>query len=217
MPRVTFVKAARKDNPVCKKGESYYWWKFRYGGKRYSLTRPRPSQLTNSPYYSQVRSLVEQIEDAAIEDNDALTELRDEISSELDNLRDECQSNLDNMPDSLQYSPTGELLQERVDACENAQSEVDGVEEFDEDEVDRDDFDQECPDCNGTGLNPDYDEDDTDDDAEPRDCATCSGTGEGVFDDEAYQSELEDWNQRKSDHLDSAKDELTEAVGNCEV
>ena len=43
MPRVHHVKSARKDNPVAKKGESYYWWKFRYGGKRYSKT-PRPGR-----------------------------------------------------------------------------------------------------------------------------------------------------------------------------
>lgn len=142
MPRVTYVKSARKDNPVCKKGESYYWWKFRYGGKRYSLTRPKPSQLTNSPYYSQVRSLVEQIDDNSITDNDDFTALRDEIVSEIENLRDECQGSLDNMPDSLQYSPTGELLQERIDACENAQSEIENIEELDEEPV-REDFDSD--------------------------------------------------------------------------
>ena len=87
MPRVTHVKAARKDNPVCKKGESYYWWKFRYGGKRYSLTRPRASQLTQSAYYGAVRGLIEMIEDAGTpEDNDALTTLRDEAVSEVENI-----------------------------------------------------------------------------------------------------------------------------------
>lgn len=31
MARLHFVKSARKDNPSAevKKGESYYWWKFR--------------------------------------------------------------------------------------------------------------------------------------------------------------------------------------------
>ncbi len=52
MPRVTHVKKARKDNPVCKAGESYYWWKFRFGGKHFSLTYPKQSQLTQSPYLS---------------------------------------------------------------------------------------------------------------------------------------------------------------------
>jgi hypothetical protein len=52
MPRVHHVKKARKDNPVCKKGGSYYWWKFRHGGKHFSLTYPKQSQLTQSPYLS---------------------------------------------------------------------------------------------------------------------------------------------------------------------
>ena len=35
MPRVHFVKKARKDvpNSDIKKGEGYFWWKFNYGAK----------------------------------------------------------------------------------------------------------------------------------------------------------------------------------------
>ena len=127
MPRVTHVKSARKNNPVCKKGESYYWWKFRYGGKRYSLTQPRASQLTNSPYYSTVRSLCEQIEDWESTEPDDLDSLRDDLASELENLGSECQDSLDNMPESLQTSPTGELLNERIDACTTGQDELQGL------------------------------------------------------------------------------------------
>ena len=139
MPRVTFVKKARKKNPVCKKGESYFWWKFRYGGKRYSLTRPRPSQLTQSAYYGSIRALVEQIEDTNITDNNDFTSLRDEVTSELENIGSESQNSLDNIPESLQYAPTGELLQERIDACEMAQSDIENIDEVDE-EPEEDDF-----------------------------------------------------------------------------
>jgi len=62
MPRVTHVKSARKDNPACKKGESYYWWKFRYGSKHYSLTYPKASQLTQSEKLSAIYSAGESIE-----------------------------------------------------------------------------------------------------------------------------------------------------------
>jgi hypothetical protein len=50
MPRVNFVKKARKAIPSSgiKVGDSYYWWKFRYGGKFVSKERPRQSQLTQS-------------------------------------------------------------------------------------------------------------------------------------------------------------------------
>jgi len=51
MPRVHFVKHARKDNDLVKKGESYYWWKFRFTGKCMSKTPPRKSQLTESEYW----------------------------------------------------------------------------------------------------------------------------------------------------------------------
>ncbi len=214
MPRVTHVKSARKDNPVCKKGESYYWWKFRYGGKRYSLTRPRPSQLTQSAYYGGIRSLVEQIEDTEVNDNDDFTSLRDEISSELETIGSECQENLDNMPEQLQYAPTGELLQERIDACENAQSEVDGVEEFDEEEPDIDDYDQECPDCAGTGMNPDYDEDESQD--EDKDCSTCSGTGEGVIKEE-YHEAVSEYKEKLAEWTDTCKQELMDYVSEAEV
>ena len=217
MPRVTFVKAARKDNPVCKKGESYYWWKFRYGGKRYSLTRPRPSQLTQSAYFGSLRALVEQIEDTNIADNDDFETLRDEVASELQTIGSEAQESLDNMPESLQYSPTGELLQERVDACENASSEVESVEEFDEEEPDSDDYDSECPDCNGSGENPDYDEDDEDDDAEEKDCATCCGTGEGVMDGEEFDAAVSEWRDKRDEWADNAKQELMDFVSEAEV
>jgi len=202
MPRVTFVKSARKDNPVCKKGESYYWWKFRYGGKRYSLRPPRPSQLTNSPYYGGIRSLVEMIEDAIVKDEDTLTELRDEVRDRLEEIGSECQESLDNMPDSLMYSPTGELLQERVDACENAQSEVEMIDEFDFDE---EDFDRE-----------EYDgmDDDEDDRAEL----------EAEHEKEQDRLEAEHKAEQESDReqqliewIESSISEMIEAVGNCEV
>lgn len=141
MPRVTHVKAARKDNPVAKKGESYFWWKFRYGGKRYSLTRPRQSQLTQSAYFGTLYAALENIEDWTGESYEDFESLVEEVRGELENLSEETQSSLDNMPDSLQYSPTGELLQERVDALDTAASDVEYVDEFDFDEEDFDDSD----------------------------------------------------------------------------
>lgn len=145
MPRVTFVKAARKDNPVCKKGESYYWWKFRYGGKRYSLTRPRQSQLTQSAYYGTIYSIQEMIEDWSGDDSLSFEGLVEDVRDAVTELRDETQDSLYNMPDQLQYSPTGELLQERIDALDNVECELDCIDEFefDEEEFDYEEFDPE--------------------------------------------------------------------------
>lgn len=132
MPRVTFVKKARKDNPAVSKGESYYHWKFRFGGKHYSVARPRSSQLTQSAYYGAVRGMVEQIEDTgSIDNEDDLIALRDSIVEQLEGLRDETQDSRDNMPEALQDAPTGELLQERVDALEEAIGEIENIDESD--------------------------------------------------------------------------------------
>lgn len=209
MPRVTFVKAARKNNQVCKKGKSYYWWKFRYGGKRYSLTPPRPSQLTQSAYYGTVRALTEQIEDANIQDNDELISMRDEIGSELESLLDETQGSLDNMPEQLQFSPTGELLQERIDAVEEAISEIECIEECDEEEPEQDDFkaNEECPDCDGEG----YDDD-------QKECATCEGTGEVENDgEEEFNIAQNEWQENLNAHVEEQVNTMSEAVSNCEV
>ncbi len=62
MARAHHVNKARKDNPVAKAGESYYWWKFRFGGRHYSKTEPKASQLTQSPYLSVIYSCEEQWE-----------------------------------------------------------------------------------------------------------------------------------------------------------
>ena len=44
-PRVHYVKSARKDNPVAKKGEPYYWWQSYCSPKQFSKTPPRPWSL----------------------------------------------------------------------------------------------------------------------------------------------------------------------------
>jgi len=122
------------------KGESYYWWQFQNSPKQYSKTRPRASQLTQSGYLSTLYGITEQIEDLDwLFSNDELSDFVDNIKTELEDLRDTTQESLDNMPENLQYSPTAELLQERVDALETAIDELDAIDldynETDEDEL----------------------------------------------------------------------------------
>ena len=191
MPRVHHVKKARKDNPVAKAGESYYWWKFRHGGKRYSKTPPRPSQLTQSAYFGSIRSLVETIEDTTVTDQDQLEELKEQVRDELESIQSECQDSLDNMPDSLQYSPTGELLQERIDACDSAISDLDMIDDF---EFEENDFDDE------------YDEDDFEDDKEREEKR-----------DEHERDEDSRREQELIEYCESSVSEMIEYVGNCEV
>lgn len=121
MPRVHHVKKARKDNPAVKAGEPYYWWEFRYGGKRYSATYPRQSQLTQSEFLSQAYAYSEQIEDAqSLED---ISGLPDDIRS----LGEEQEEKIYNMPDSLQDSDTAELLRERAEVMETWATEIEEI------------------------------------------------------------------------------------------
>jgi hypothetical protein len=132
MPRVTHVKKARKDNPVCKKGEPYYWWKFRYGGKHYSLTYPRPSQLTQSEFLSQIYDLGEEIEGwtPSGDDDDWKEEAAAAISDWADQARsigEEQEERLCNMPDQLQEGDTGILLQDRGQYCQEMADDLENL------------------------------------------------------------------------------------------
>jgi hypothetical protein len=132
MPRVIHVKKARKANKQhgIKKGDSYYWWSVMMGSrgvKRYSLTKPKASQLTNSEFWQAVYGAQESADDAppkSIEDAEAD---RDNLVDELTNLKDETDDKFNNMPDGLQQGDTGQLLEERVSALDEAISELEAV------------------------------------------------------------------------------------------
>lgn len=131
MARAHFVKKARKANKAAgiKKGDSYWWWAFMVGGrggpKHYSKTRPRPSQLTQSSFLSGILAAQEAIEDLPVDDIDAIVDGLEGIKGDVEGLGDECDSSLQNMPEGLQQGPTGELLQSRVDACQEVCSSID--------------------------------------------------------------------------------------------
>ncbi len=131
-----FVKKARKDYPDydIKKGESYYWWAFRFGRKHFSKTQPRQSQLTGSAFLSSVYACEEQLSDLQVRqatDHDLKpSDIEDEIEdvvSQLQEASEECQSSLDNMPEGLQQGSTGELLQGRIDEIDSMVSELQSV------------------------------------------------------------------------------------------
>jgi hypothetical protein len=139
MARATFVKKARKDYPEhdIKKGESYWWWKFRFGSKNYSKTKPRPSQLTQSEFLGTIYDIHDTLQGMTIEDisEDCLQEVIDELTQ----LGEETDERLNNMPDQLQDAPTGELLQSRVDEVDSMVSELEGVDlSIDEEDIKND-------------------------------------------------------------------------------
>jgi uncharacterized protein YukE len=132
MPRVHFVKKARKaiKEAGVKKGDSYYWWKFRFGGKRVSKTPPKASQLTQSEFLGNMHAHQEDVDSfsaSSVEDIDSVAgQLRDK-AEEIRELGNECEEKYNNMPDSLQQGPTGELLQTRTEQCENIATELDSA------------------------------------------------------------------------------------------
>ena len=125
MPRVTLVKKARKDNSVCKAGESYYWWKFRYGGKHLSRTYPTRSQLTQSNFYATLWDAEDNL--STPDDVNDIQRFVDDLNGLAEDIRglgEECQSSYDNMPEGLQEGDTGQLLETRVEECERLASEI---------------------------------------------------------------------------------------------
>jgi len=134
MPRVTHVKKARKDNPVAKAGEPYYWWQFAFGAKQYSKTPPKRSQLTQSGFLSNLYDLQDGLQNR-FTDIDSIADDVQSFSDELEQIKDECQDSLDNMPEHLQEaSASGELLTERIDLLEQWVSDVEAIDaEIDED------------------------------------------------------------------------------------
>jgi hypothetical protein len=129
MPRLHYVKKARKDNPAVKAGEPYYWWKHAWSAKQYSKTRPRPSQLTQSEFLSEYLSMGEDFEEAvnAAVSIGELRDARQELLDRIEELRDETQGRLDNMPEPLQEADTGQMMQERIDGLEGWQSDLEAV------------------------------------------------------------------------------------------
>lgn len=140
MPKVHFVKSARKPIPRAgiEVGDSYYWWKFRYGGKQVSKTPPKRSQLTQSSFLAQLYDLEDGIEEQlqGASDQDELRSMVEDIAAEIQNLCEEARDSLEAMPEQLQDGDTGELLQSRIDACEEWADEVESIDVDDEDTAD---------------------------------------------------------------------------------
>jgi hypothetical protein len=125
-----------KSQRVIQKGEKYWKLEFRYSEPKVSayefpFTR---SETTQSSYLSTLYSIIDGFnaspENLTIED---LESIRDDLVSDLESLRDETQDSLDNMPENLQYSPTAEMLQERIDNLDSGIDELENI-DFDFDD-----------------------------------------------------------------------------------
>lgn len=131
----------KNDVLLVRKGESYYHWQFMHGPVHVSRERPRESQLTQSAHKSAIFSINERIEDLTTDDMTGDGCL-DDIISDIENEISECEDALSNIPDQLQEGPAGQTLQEYIDALNDLQSELEGI-DVDIEEVTDDDAAQE--------------------------------------------------------------------------
>lgn len=133
--------ADENDEILINVGESYWTWCF-YGGQPiYSKTKPRQSQLTNNPFYQELYSIQESVEDFSPEDPDEVGEFVEELISNLEELRDTCQESFDNIPEQLQEGNSGQILQERIENLDDVISNLENIDtefssELDESEKD---------------------------------------------------------------------------------
>lgn len=138
MPRVHHVKKARKDNPVVKAGEPYYWWKFRFGPKRYSTKRPRPSQLTQAKYGA-VLDVEEGIGDV-IAEGATIAELQDVLYEAGQVVRDVGEEYQESAEAQQEYFPDSETAQENEERADHYEEMADAIDEVAASLEDVDDF-----------------------------------------------------------------------------
>lgn len=151
MTRVTHVKKARKAIPAAgiKKGQEYFWWKFRFGSKHVSKTPPRRSQLTQSGKKAALFDAEDSVSDAIANVQAGtwgLSDLRQALEAAAESVREvaeEYRESASNMEDAFPNgSPKIDELNERADEVESTAAELDqvvnGMEEEDEEEIKKD-------------------------------------------------------------------------------
>jgi hypothetical protein len=154
MVQVTYVKAARKDNPAVKKGQPYYHWAFYRGPTHYSATYPRQSQLTENEHLSAAHLAAE-----TLQDNTPATRVcanKEELEAFLDDLKSlledadasvqECsqgfQEKADNIREHFSESATADTAEEQAGEMDTWSSEIqDAITTIEGIDLDTDDFD----------------------------------------------------------------------------
>lgn len=202
MAKVHFVKKARKDNPVAKRGESYYWWQPRNMSKRYSATYPRQSQLTSGKK-SMIFAAQEDFEDAAanIKTGEDLYAACLACAETYKEIAAEYQESADNMPENLQDGELANNMREMADNLECAASDLESIDcEFDED------LEEEPP------TEPDLSDYDY------------SGKGQYAldyeqweYDTDVFSEEMEDRNERHIVWLESQTEEARSYVDSIDL
>lgn len=126
-------RTARKDYPEhgIKKGDQYWFAQIKTGPRSSriirSLKRIPQSQLTTSPFKSGWYAMQEAWEASSREADDIRA-----AAQEITDLGDQAQESFDNMPEGLQQGDTGQMLENRAQACHDAAATLEALaDEFD--------------------------------------------------------------------------------------
>ncbi len=130
MPRVHHVKSARKPQKAhgIKKGDSYYWWKFKLGGKCVSKTPPRRSQLTRSEFYATLWDIEDGMVVAPEDELEDVASALESAAEEVRQLGEDCGGKADSLDSAFPNGcPSLELLRERQEACDQLADNLDSA------------------------------------------------------------------------------------------
>lgn len=212
--RVHYVQSARKAKKErsCRRcghkiqpGESYKWAEPRYGPillwcKDHS---PKRSELTSS----KLGPLYDAQDDFDVSEMTSAEEISEALNSVAEVAREvaeEYQEGIDNMPEGLQEGDVAQQSQEKIEALESFADELESweasdVEEFDEDEAEREAIEELI--------------------AENSDEINEEGVREHLTPDlhDRIQQKRDEWDAEHGDDLDAVREEAMELVNGLEV
>ena len=135
-----YHRKARKDYPSngIHRGDMYYTVSLKTGPRSSQTLRSlkpfRPSQLTSSAFKKGWFAAQETLVDEPNFNADTIGKIMEDIES----IKEDVEGSFENMPENLQDGATGEMLQERINRCDDCHNELDSLkdsmEEF-EDEL----------------------------------------------------------------------------------
>ena len=131
MAKVNVIQKSRKEykcskcGKVIPVGSKYYKGEINFGPTiiRCSDCKLEAWEVTTSDWQLATGAIINRWEEDYGLNDSTPEELRDEI----ENIMDDQQGRLDNMPEGCQEGDVGQLIQERIDACEAAMDELDNI------------------------------------------------------------------------------------------
>jgi hypothetical protein len=130
--RVYKVHKARKADKAygIKKGDTYYWWKFRRGGKVKSKTYPKRSQLTRSSNLAALYDAVDAFQDS-LGSATCVQDVADACRTASEAVQEVSEGYQESIDNILEYftggNPTSEEFEEKRDHLEGVASELENL------------------------------------------------------------------------------------------